>query len=43
MRNQEIKHGDDAYAFVFGVKTAQENDDLTMIEHIHPEPNCVKL
>ena len=31
------------YAFVFGVKTTQENDDLTMIEHIHPEPNCVKL
>ena len=36
-----FKHGDGA--FVFGVKTAQGIEDVTIYEQRHPGPNCLKL
>ena len=36
-----IKHRDGA--FVFGVKTAQGIEDVTIYDQRHPGPNCVKL
>ena len=37
----QIKHGDGA--FVFGVKTAQGIEDLTIYDQRHPGANCLKL
>ena len=36
-----IKHGDGA--FVFGVKTAQGIEDVTIYDQRHPGPNCLML
>ena len=36
-----FKHGDGA--FVFGVKTAQGIEDVTIYDQRHPGPNCLKL
>ena len=36
-----INHGDGA--FVFGVKTAQGIEDVTIYDQRHPGPNCLKL
>ena len=36
-----FKHGDGA--FVFGLKTAQGIEDVTIYDQRHPGPNCVKL